>query len=325
MSNIATYIAQISSAIYGPDVRGAIVNALLAMNADLEDAIDDQIVQISADSPITSSDDLNDFTSAGVWAWMATSVPSNAPTQRNGILFVVRGTSANFVGQIVWGYQSDLYWRKKLDGTWYDWQQAATQAGLDELSAAFTMEQGWTEQRFQWAEEEKAWTNTRLADLGCRGELPLIEGDLQGTTRLSYAVDMPAGRAYSLDIAGMSTESTELACSIVFRHGTSDVMTQTINRADFPVDLTLYPEEDVDSVWFLASNTLPHSQGYNFEYHNARLAAITADDTLTRERAYADAKAVGDALGDLDTLETEDKSSLVAAINELAARLDALS
>lgn len=52
------------------------------------------------------------------------------------------------------------------------------------------------------------------------------------------------------------------------------------------------------------------------DWEAAVLALI--DPTLTLSDHAADAKAVGDAIGDLDDLETTDKTNLVAAINEAA-------
>ena len=54
------------------------------------------------------------------------------------------------------------------------------------------------------------------------------------------------------------------------------------------------------------------------KYDYSSLADIVTDATLSLSGVAADAKAVGDEIGDLSDLDTEDKSNLVAAINEAA-------
>lgn len=88
---------------------------------------------------------------------------------------------------------------------------------------------------------------------------------------------------------------------------------------------------DTDAIYLYTGNETGYQTNYWY-YHNgtswvpgAEYGSMTVDDTLSVTGAAADAKTTGDALdelngrlGDLSDLETTDKSSIVAAINEAA-------
>lgn len=109
--------------------------------------------------------------------------------------------------------------------------------------------------------------------------------------------------------AGQAAESAEEAR---IRYGSPLVAT------------TVSAMTDTNRVYVYTGNAAGYTTG-NWYYHNGTAwvsggayngGGVNTDDTLSVEGMPADAKAVGALIGDIDDLETIDKTDLVSAINE---------
>lgn len=154
MSDIQTYLQQILDAVYGEEVRGSIHDAISEMNSDLEAAIRDDLnpLAFKGDLGVSSgtSNDLNSLTGTdqrGIWRLLGshtyTNVPSDFDNGKAAYLimyaFGTAGQTATNIKQEIHyfsssGINENLYWsRNYLSGSWSEWESLST----DELFDGF--------------------------------------------------------------------------------------------------------------------------------------------------------------------------------------------
>ena len=144
----------------------------------------------------------------------------------------------------------------------------------------------------------------------------VIDGSLIGTKSfsLSRLFNYIMGKTYS------------------FAHG-NQTIPSVINDLEHMISLTesgtpkpvstVSSMTDTSTIYLYTGNESGYIAGNWYYYNGSEWVSggvygdLDIDNTLSVQGAAADSKTVGDAIGDLDALETEDNSSLVAAINEV--------
>lgn len=125
--------------------------------------------QIEKAIPLGATDDLNTYTSDGVYHQAANAGAvngTNYPGSQAG-LFLVKSQSS-MVYQLYWEYSSTgrIYYRTKYSTTWYGWTQVATKAEIDNLSSVYA----------------PLTHGHSLTDANITGTLPVNQGGTGATT-----------------------------------------------------------------------------------------------------------------------------------------------
>lgn len=133
MANISTYINALRNAVYGEDVRSALISSITAIN---------NIAQVASDQgfcfrgSLVAASDLNTAVSPGLYKWSANNEPAHGPGSSDPALMFVVCYGANMCYQIVFNNISGkLYYRNRLStGTWSNWDSFVFNSEFTEKS-----------------------------------------------------------------------------------------------------------------------------------------------------------------------------------------------
>ena len=330
MSDIQTYLQQILDAVYGEEVRGSIHDAIAEMNSDLESAIQDDLNPLAFKGNLGESGgttyNLNNLTTTdqrGIWRLLGshtyTNVPSDYDGSKAGYLIVYSfGTSGSTASNIKQelhyfsssGINENIYWsRNYLNGSWSDWESLSTDELFDEfpfrpvfLDNPEILYNGSNTPTYilHDATYSKLHFNDITATTGTRAKGGHIKPPYQitclsdgATTKAMVYVD---ANYENINISLSVRLSTGYSWAPTFTVLSGSV--QVTGSGFYGITLTnrVGSSPGASKYQYLFMETSNPSLFKSVTFYYDQIAIAVADDTLTKAKAAAESKTVGNYL-----------------------------